>query len=54
MKTSTPTQQELISALKKMKQYAEQLAETVNYFSPGKVRAEDFTEPADLILKRIK
>jgi hypothetical protein len=35
---------ELVEALEKAKQRIEQLAHTVNVLSPGKVRAEDFTD----------
>lgn len=36
--------QKLKEALRKARTYIEQLASTVNTLSPGKVRAEDFTE----------
>jgi hypothetical protein len=49
--TKKPTIDEMIKALRDMTNNCKQLADTVNYFSPGKVRAEDFTEPADIVLK---
>lgn len=48
-----PKSEGLVGALKKSVQNIEQLAGIVNTLSPGKVRAEDFTEPAKEALKKI-
>ena len=52
--TSTPEMADVLKALRDMKNNCEQLADMLNHISPRKVRAEDFTEPADLIFQSYK
>jgi len=50
---NTPDALDIINDLKKVEKHINQLADIVNAFQKGKVRAEDFTEDLKKAMKKL-